>query len=92
MEYQKIINLLENTPNQPSKFKINKLVEINNDSRGTNNTGSQIRFKTTMLKSSLCDYSYAYKQIMVQKYQTLKNNILLLLIIINSRIIYMMKR
>ena len=28
--------------------------------RGTYNTGSQIRFKTTMLKSSLCDYSDAY--------------------------------
>ena len=27
---------------------------------GTYNTGSQIKFKTTMIKSSLCDYSDAY--------------------------------
>ena len=35
-------------------------VEINNESRGTYNTNSQIKFKTTMLKSSLSDYSDAY--------------------------------
>ena len=29
MEYQKIINLLENTPNQPSKFRTKNWVEIN---------------------------------------------------------------
>ena len=29
MEYQKIINLLDNTPNQPSKFRTKKWVEIN---------------------------------------------------------------
>ena len=29
MEYQKIINLLDNAPNQPSKFRIRNLVEIN---------------------------------------------------------------
>ena len=35
-------------------------VEINDDSRGTYNTNSKIRFKTSKLKSSLCDYSDAY--------------------------------
>ena len=35
-------------------------VEINDESRGTYNVNSQIKFKTTMLKSSLCDYSDAY--------------------------------
>ena len=34
MEYQKIINLLDNTPNQPSKFRTENYVEINDDSRG----------------------------------------------------------
>ena len=29
MEYQKIISLLDNTPNQPSKFKTQNWVEIN---------------------------------------------------------------
>ena len=32
----------------------------NDESRGTYNVDSQIRFKTTMLKSSLCDYSDVY--------------------------------
>ena len=35
-------------------------VEINDESRGTCKVNSQIKFKTTMLKSSLCDYSDAY--------------------------------
>ena len=32
MEYEKIINLLDNTPNQPCKFKIKNWVEINDES------------------------------------------------------------
>ena len=52
--------MLDNTSNQPSKFRMKNWVEINDDSCGTNNTNSQIKFKTTMLKSSLCDYSDAY--------------------------------
>ena len=35
-------------------------VEINDESRGTCNVNSQIKFRTTMSKSSLCDYSDAY--------------------------------
>ena len=53
MEYQKIINLLENTPNQLSKFRAKNWIEINDQPRGTYNTNSNIRFKTTMLKSSV---------------------------------------
>ena len=34
MEYQKIISLLENKPNQPSKFRTKNWVEINDDQRG----------------------------------------------------------
>ena len=60
MEYQKIINLLDNTSNQLSKFRTKKWVEINDESKRTYNVNSQIKFKTTMLKSSLCDYSDAY--------------------------------
>ena len=59
MEYQKIINVLENTPNQATKFRTRKWVEIHDGSSGTDNTNSQTRFKTSMLKSSLCDYSHA---------------------------------
>ena len=60
MKYQKIINLLDNTSIQPSKFKTKNWVEMNDESRRTYDTNSQIKFKTTMPKSSLCDYSDAY--------------------------------
>ena len=60
MEYQKLANLLDDASNQPSKFKTKIWVEINDESRGTYNVNSQIKFKTVMLKSSLCDYSDVY--------------------------------
>ena len=60
MEYQKIINLLENAPNQPSKFKTRNWIEINDDIRGAYSPNKQIRFKTAMLRSSLCDFSDVY--------------------------------
>ena len=52
MEYQKIINLLDDTLDQPSKFRAINWVKINDESTGTYNTHEQIKFKTTMLKSS----------------------------------------
>ena len=60
MEYQKIANLIDDTSNQPSKFRTKNWVEINDESRGVYTVNSQIKFKTTMLKSSLCDCSDAY--------------------------------
>ena len=60
MEYQKISNLIDDASNQPSKFRTKNWVEINDESRGTYSVNSQIKFKTAMLKSSLCDYSDAY--------------------------------
>ena len=60
MEYQKIINLSDIIPNQPSKCKTKNWVEINDDSRGMYNTNSQIKFKISMPKSRLCDYSETY--------------------------------
>ena len=60
MEYQKIANLLDDASNKTSKFKTKNWVEINDDSIGKYNVGSQIEFKTTMLKSNFCDYSDAY--------------------------------
>ena len=59
MEYQKALNLLDNKTHPPSRFRGKKWVEINDYSRETLNTNSQIRFKTSMLKSSFCGYSYA---------------------------------
>ena len=45
MEYQKMIKLLDKTPNQPTKFRTKNWIEINDDARGT---------------YSLCDYSDTY--------------------------------
>ena len=52
--------MLDDTPNQPTKFRTNNWVKINDESLETYNTNSQIRFKTSMLRTSLCDYSDAY--------------------------------
>ena len=60
MECQKLINLLDNTPNQPSKFRTKIWVERNDESRGTYNTNTHIKFKTLMLNWSLFNYSDAY--------------------------------
>ena len=60
MECQKIANLIDDASNQPSKFRTRNWVEINDESRGAYNVNSQIKFKTTMLKSTLYDYSDAY--------------------------------
>ena len=59
MKYKKIANLLDNASNQPSKFRTRNWVEINDESRGTY-TSNDIKFKTTMLRSNLCDYADAY--------------------------------
>ena len=60
MEFQKIANLRDNSSNQPSKSRTKRWVEINDESRGTYNVNSQIKFKTATFKSSLCHYSDAY--------------------------------
>ena len=48
MEYQKIINLLDNTPNQLSEFRTKNWVKLSDDAGGRYNTNSQIKFKTSM--------------------------------------------
>ena len=58
MEYQKIINLLDDTTNQPSKFRTRNWVEINDESKGRYDN-SDISFKTSIIRSSLWDYSDA---------------------------------
>ena len=60
MEYPKIANLIDGASNQPSKFRTKNWVEVNDESRGTCSVNNQIKFKTTMLRSSLCDYSDVY--------------------------------
>ena len=43
MEYQKVINLLDNTLDQLSKFRTKNWIEINNQSGGVYNTKNVIR-------------------------------------------------
>ena len=51
--------MVDNTPNQGNKCRIKKF-GIDNGAHGTYNTNSQIKFKTLMVKSILCDYIDAY--------------------------------
>ena len=60
MEYQRITNLLANIPDKVTRFITKKWIEVHDQSGETFNTNKQIRFKTSMLRSDLCDYSDAY--------------------------------
>ena len=60
MEWQKIINLLNNTPNQSTKFRIKSWIEISYNSLEAYDTNSQIKFKTSKLGSNLSDSSDEY--------------------------------
>ena len=65
IEYQKIANLLDNEvvlseSNKPSKFRVRSWVEINDAIRAAYSRNQQVRFKTAMLRSSLCDYNDPY--------------------------------
>ena len=59
MEYQKMINLLDNTANQPSKFRTRNWLEIDDESRGKYESSS-VKFRTLMIRSDLYGYSDAY--------------------------------
>ena len=60
MEYQKFTNLLANTSDKVPRFITKKWIEVHDQSGETCNTNKQIRFKTSMLRSDLCDFSDAY--------------------------------
>ena len=51
---------MNNTATQLSQFRTKNWVEVSDGSCGTYGTNSQIRFKTIILKSILCDYSDTY--------------------------------
>ena len=65
VEYQKMINVLDNTPNQPTKFRTKCWVEVTDESCRTSNAYSQIRFKTSILRTSLCDCRDAYILVLI---------------------------
>ena len=64
METQKIVNLLNGTNNESSKFATRKWCIINDQNNGQYGEGgendSTVKFETKVIKSSLCDYSDAY--------------------------------
>ena len=63
MEYQKITNLLDETLDEVPRFITKKWVEVHDQSGSADDRykpNKQIRFKTSMLRSDLCDYSDAY--------------------------------
>ena len=60
METQKIINLLNGSDNENSKFAIKKWYIVNNESKGNYSYENPIKFLTSSLESSLCYYSDAY--------------------------------
>ena len=51
--------IIDDTTNQPSKFRSRNWVEMNEESKGRCNN-STITFKTSMIRSSVCDYGGAY--------------------------------
>ena len=58
MEYQKVANLLSTTSDNVPRFITEKCEEVH-DQLGNDryNPSKQIRFKTSMLRSYLCDFS-----------------------------------
>ena len=63
MEYQKITNLLGTTLDEVPRFITKKWVKVYDQSGSADDRykpNKQIRFKTSMLRSDLCDYSDAY--------------------------------
>ena len=59
MNIKKIIDLLDDTTNQPSKIRTRKWIKMNDESKGRYDNNN-IRFKTSMMRSNLCDYSDLY--------------------------------
>ena len=58
MEYQKITNLLGNISNKVRRFIIKKWIEVHDQSGNAENRynpNQQLRFKTSLLRSDLCD-------------------------------------
>ena len=60
MENEKITNLLGNIPDKLPRFITKKWIEVYDQFGEAYNTSKQIRFKTSVLRSDLCDYNDAY--------------------------------
>ena len=62
MEFQKITNFLDITSDDKDlpKFVTKKWIEVYDQSERISDVNNEIRIKTSMLRSDLCDYSNAY--------------------------------
>ena len=60
METQKTVNLLNGSDNENSKFATKKWYVIDSESKGVYSHEDEIKFFTSSLESSLCDYSDVY--------------------------------
>ena len=61
MEIQKIINLLNDSSNEESKFATKKCYAIDSQTtKGNYKQGNTIKSETETVKSRLCDYSDAF--------------------------------
>ena len=60
METQKIVYLLNGSDNENSKFATKKWYVIDSESKDNYSHENSIKFLTSSLESSLCDYSDAY--------------------------------
>ena len=63
MEYQKITILVCTKPDEVPRFVTKKWIEVHDQSGNAEDRykpSKQIRFKTSMLRSDLCDFSDAY--------------------------------
>ena len=62
MEFQKIINLLDITSDDKDlpRYVTKKWIEVYDQSEKNYNPNKEIRIKTPMLRSDLCDFSDAY--------------------------------
>ena len=62
MKYQKIVNFLDTTSDNKDlpKFVTEKWIEVYDQSQRNYDVNKEIRIKTSMLRSDLCDFSDAY--------------------------------
>ena len=62
IEFEKVANFLDTTSDDKDlpRFFTKKWVEVYDQSGGNYNVNKEIRIKTSMLRSDLCDYSDAY--------------------------------
>ena len=81
MESQKIVNFLDATSDNKDlpTFVTKKWIEVYDQSEGNYNVNKEIRIKTSMLRSDLCDFSDAY--IVVKGNITVTKKHLLLMIL-----------